>query len=143
MTIYNDVEKYAKTTMMTVEDAKMRCEYYLTLQKEKAEAMAQNIICPQCKQSTLELEYDQYEEGNEEYVEAQCKNEECEYYCEDHPHAELIDSFDVVLMYAGQVEQEGLVQIEEQLGSTWAEFVAHDNADLLNEIAKKKEDVKA
>ena len=129
MTIYEDVKRYAEKTMMTEEQAKIRCDYYLNLKKEIDEKMAIAIICPACKQPTLSFEPGSYEEGYGDYVE--CNGEgDCEYSSEEHSYPHHSDDFDVVLMFACQIEREALAETEKSIGLPWSEFIAKEVDEL-------------
>lgn len=148
MSIYQSVEEYASKTNITEEQAKIRCDYFLALQK-KTEAKQ---ICPECKQATLAYESGCYEGGYGDYI--HCENDkvpytedgeegftDCEFstentdeFIEITPHFD----FDVVLMMAGEIAQSEKddTEIGLSLGSTWHDFVEKDNQDILNEIQK-------
>lgn len=129
MTIYEDVKRYAEVTMMTEEQAKIRCDYYLKLKKEMDEKMAIAIICPVCKQPTLSFEPGSYEEGYGDYVE--CDGEgDCEYSSEEHAFPHHNDDFDIVLAFACSVEHEGLAEVEKTIGLPWSEFIAKEVDEL-------------
>ena len=62
MSIYENEKEYAEKTFMTLEQAKLRCEFYKKLNQEINDARK----CPKCHQDTLEIESG--EEGQSEYV---------------------------------------------------------------------------
>lgn len=132
MTIYEDAKKYAELTMMTEEQAKIRCDYFLNLQKEIKEKMAIAIICPTCKQPTLSFELGSYEEGYGDYV--VCEGEgDCDYSSEQHSFPHHSDDFDVVLFFASSIEMDGLAEVEKDVGLPWSEFITKETDELRKE----------
>lgn len=149
MSIYQSVEVYAKKTNTTEEQAKIRCDYFLALQK----TAEKKKVCPVCKQSTLEYESGCYEGGYGDYV--YCDNDKVPYsedgeegFTDCEFSTENIDEFieitahfdfDVVLMMAGDIAQSKKddTEIELSLGSSWHDFVEKDNQDILKETEKR------
>lgn len=130
MSIYESPAKYAAYTKMSIEDATRRCEHFQKIRDELHELSK----CPLCENHTLEYEGGEWEAGISSYI--YCDNEEtdCEFTTdsnfrdlESHMHSD----FDVVLMFASVLENEGLEATEQQIGLTWNEFLAKETTDLI------------
>lgn len=134
MSIYLNPKRYAEVTHTTLEQAKIRCDYFRTF-LEKTEVAK---ICPKCKASTLEFECGSYEEGYGDYI--RCENDQIEtkdeegdvYYEECNFTSDVTEEFipltswygfDVILMFAYDIEQKGMKEFEKELGCSWTEFV--------------------
>lgn len=130
MKIHEDVKEYAKKTMMTMEQAKIRCDYYKKQRSDFEKEVEKARICPDCKKAKLVFESGSYEDGLF-YTEAECQNPSCGFESDDYPYPEEGDLFDVVLLFAGQAEREGLAETERQIGLSWSEFIKKDTEDLM------------
>lgn len=147
MNIYQSVTAYAKQTNITEEQAKIRCDYFLALQK-KAEAKR---VCPECKQGTLVFEGGCMEMGHGDYI--YCENDkvpykdecgeevmgDCEFTTNDTGEYEEImpyTDFDVVLAMALDIERlkQDEIEVEIALGQNWHQFVEKENQEILNEV---------
>lgn len=141
MSIYNNPEVYAKKTLMTTEQAIIRCEHFKKLQQVMYEAKK----CPKCRQHTLEIEGGSYEEGTQDYV--YCENDkvtvndedgeeyltDCDFTSDVEKEFEPIShwyDFDVVLAFSDNLERDGKDKAEIYIGSSWEEFVNASNEKL-------------
>lgn len=125
MNIYESPEEYAETVNISLEQAKIRCEHFLAIQKE----IHESLKCPKCGQHTLEFEGGEWEVGVKDYV--YCSNdkistvdeegdefmEECDFTDDVKPQYKFygMHDFDEVLYMHSQSEL--------TLGCTWAKFV--------------------
>lgn len=142
MSIYNNPKQYAETTFMTLEQAKVRCNYYNKLEKLIYEAKK----CPKCGEHTLEIESGCYEEGYSDYV--YCGNDniktvdgdgedffdECDFTSDVRKEFEPIShwyDFDVVLAFSIDIKKDGLLVTEKNIGCSWNEFVEKENKELI------------
>lgn len=148
MSIYQSVEEYAKQTNITKEQAKIRCDYYLALQKKADEKR----VCPECKQATLVHESGCSEGGYGDYI--YCENDkvpyvedgeegmtDCEFTTNDTGEYEEIMSyydFDVVLAMAHDIERlkQDEMEVTVSLGQNWQMFVERENQRILTESAQ-------
>lgn len=146
MNIYQSATEYAKQTNTTEEQAKIRCDYYLALEK-KAE---KKRVCPDCKQPTLVYESSCSEGGYGDYI--YCENDkvpyvedgeegvtDCEFTANDCGEYEEImpyTDFDVVLAMALDIERlkQDNIEVEMSLGQNWHMFVEKNNQEILKEI---------
>ncbi|MFV1457543.1 hypothetical protein [Bacillus mycoides] len=71
--IYEDVNLYAKECRISLEQAKIRCEHFLGLQRETEKAK----VCPMCKQHSLEIESDGCEFQSQSWI--MCDSDDCEF----------------------------------------------------------------
>jgi hypothetical protein len=146
MSLCDNAKEYAEKTYITLEQAKIRCQYFIKLKAKIYEAKK----CPKCGEHTLEIESGSYEEGYSSYV--YCENdkiptvdedgdeymEECDFTSDVTKEFEPIShwfDFDVVLMFSINIESDGIKAVEEQIGCSWSEFVEKDTNDLLNQIS--------
>lgn len=139
MSIYNNPEQYAKETHMTLAQAEVRCAHF----KQLAQKMEDIRTCPKCGKNTLELEGGSYEEGIKASV--YCENDEvkvvdeedgeeyftdCDFTSPVTKEYQALDSyydFDIVLEFAGEINEVGITEIEKRIGSSWNDFVEKEN----------------
>ncbi|MGS2750064.1 hypothetical protein ACVAMH_24730 [Bacillus zanthoxyli] len=118
--IYKDMDLYAKECGITLEQAKVRCDYYLNIQDEIEKVR----ICPECKQHSLEIENDGCEYVSSSWI--QCENEDCGFTDDDKKEQyELLQNgcdFDEVLAIACTDMETGI--------KDWNEFVEQSNQNL-------------
>lgn len=114
--IYEDASLYAKKCGISLEQAKVRCDYYLKVH-EKIEKVK---ICPECKQHSLEVENDGCEYSSVSWI--QCM--ECDFTDDinKEKYEILENDFDEVLMIACTDIETGI--------EDWNEFVEKSNQDL-------------
>lgn len=140
MSIYENPEKYAELTLTTLEQAKIRCEHFLQVEKEMHEVKK----CPKCGKHTLEAESGSYEEGYGSYL--RCENSEVEtfdeesnrilddcYYTSGITSEYMVASekdYDVVLAFSYELAEGKMPVLEKHIGCSWTEFVDKDNEKL-------------
>lgn len=142
MSIYNVPKDYAAQTVMSLEQATIRCNHYKKIEEQSFEASK----CPQCGQHTLAIECGSFEEGYSDFV--YCENDKVTVTDEDgetyHTDCDFTSNvtkeyepishyydFDEVLAFSIGIEQGGLASIESNIGCTWSEFVEKANKRLL------------
>lgn len=145
MGVYNSLEEYAAFTQMTLEQAKLRYGHFIELRKLVHESRK----CPKCNMHTLELEGGEWESGISDYIycenaeiqsideEGDAYEEECDFTDDVNPQylfAKEAD-FDIVLYIACSIENEGMENIQKQLGCSWGDFIEKENAKLTVEVA--------
>lgn len=143
MSIYNNIEEYAKQTFMTTEQATIRCAHFKELEQKTHEAKK----CPKCGKHMLAIETGSYEEGTHDYV--YCENEQvlvvdedgdecftdCDFTSDVETEYEPIwhwYDFDEVLAFSIELETEYKKEVETHIGSSWLEFVEASNKKLVS-----------
>lgn len=143
MSIYNDIKAYANENNISEEQAKIRCEYFLAVEKQVELAM----VCPTCKQATLEVEPGSYEEGYPTYI--RCDNDKVPFIEEGQTESIFTDceftsdvtdefavlsdgrDFDIVRYIAGDIRESDSEYPNFPDNMSWSEFVDDDNLSLL------------
>lgn len=148
MALCDNSKEYAEKTLISLEQAEIRCEYFRKIKEKMYEAKK----CPKCGEHTLEIEGGSYEEGINSYV--YCENDkiividedgeeyetECDFTSDITKEFEPISDwydFDVVLMFSLDIDSDGIKAVEEQIGCSWTEFVEKDTMDLISENSSK------
>ncbi|MCK2000725.1 hypothetical protein MZM54_04890 [[Brevibacterium] frigoritolerans] len=140
MSLYNNPKEYAKETMMSIEQATLRCEHFKKIQQIMHEAKK----CPKCGKHSLGIEGGSYEEGYSDYV--YCENDEvvviengeelftdCGFTSDVKEEYEPLNhwyDFDVILSFCFQIKEEGLPETERNIGCTWDEFINKEKKQL-------------
>lgn len=127
MSIYDNPGNYSKYTNMPLEDAIARCEHF----KQQREKLRELSKCPMCNKYSLFHEAGEYESGISSYIYCDSEDEDCEFTADGDFRgfeSEIHSDFDVVLMFAGVLESEGLEAVEKQLGISWSEFISKEAA---------------
>lgn len=143
MSIYDSVETYSKQLNMSLEQAKIRVEYFLKMRDE----MEKSRKCPKCGQLTLDVESGEWESGISDWI--YCGNDEIETVNDDgdkfYEECEFTDDvkneylfafdhdFDVVLMMYSSVNITNEKEVLNFIGLSWNEFVENDTKDIMNE----------
>lgn len=141
MSLYNDPKEYAAQTLMSLEQATIRCNHFKKLKDQIFKAKK----CPQCGQHTLEIEGGSYEEGYNSFV--YCENDavnvtdedgeiyqtDCDFTSNVKKEYEPIShyyDFDDVLAFSIHIKKDGLASVESSMGCSWSEFVKKANEKL-------------
>lgn len=145
--IYESPEKYAEHLNMSLEQAKIRLEYFLKVKEE----MKKTQRCPKCEQHTLAIEGGEWESGVSDWI--YCENDKIELIDEEgYKYFEECDftddvkkeylfafeaDFDVVLMMSCTVDITNDEEVLKVIGLSWKDFVRKDTEELLkvNQIA--------
>lgn len=140
ISIYDSVEKYSKKLNMSVEQAKVRLDYFSKVKVEIEESRK----CPKCGQYTLVFEGGEWECGISDYI--YCENDKIEkvdeegdlFYDEcdfnDDVKSEYLfafnNDFDVVLMMSCGLDINDNQDVLNAVGLSWDEFVKKDTENL-------------
>ena len=141
MSIYDSVEGYAKELNMSIEQAKIRVEYFTRVKVE----MNETRKCPKCHQYTLAVEGGEWEAGVSDWI--YCDNDEIEKTTEDgHKYFDGCDftddvenkylfafehDFDAVLMMSCGLDIHNEQEVLNAIGCSWQEFVERDTNDFV------------
>lgn len=141
MSVYDSAEKYAEHLNMTLEQAKVRLEYFSKVKEE----MKATRKCPKCGEYSLAVEGGEWECGVPDWV--YCANdkiekidEEGDKYFDECDFTDDVESkylfafehdFDAVLMMSCGLDINNEQEVLNAIGCSWNEFVEKDTNDFV------------
>lgn len=140
MSIYESAEKYAEELNMSVEQAKIRLDYFLKVKED----MRATRKCPKCGQHTLAVEGGEWESGVSDWVycgndKIETRDENGDNYFEECDFTDAVKKeylfafeidFDAVLMMSCSLDINNRQEVLNVIGMPWKEFVEKDTKNL-------------